>query len=349
MLGPLMQLDCPQINSMLQSLLGLFSSCFSHGPFDALYWVLGAWVYSLMSSSTIATLYTASSTPPQCWNCDTDVNLEKSSRGLPMNEELLWDNDIAFLEPCIDHIADTVGKVKDFMKVIDEQFQSSEKALARTLMSKLSSMRLIGVTVRHQVDPILEDPVEQHQTQNVQLPIEQHQTQDVEQPVEQQPEGVNVTLRRSTRIKKPAIPSDYQLYLKESQFDFGVENDPESFSQVINSGNSKLWSTSGYIFMMANGAISWRSAKQSLVATSTMEAEFISLFEATSQAKNNKSESRSKHIDIKYLVMRERVKANEMIIENISIELMIANPWTKGMQTKSVRDHVKSMELDSVI
>ena len=47
--------------------------------------------------------------------------------------------------------------------------------------------------------------------------------------------------------------------------------------------------------------------------------------------------------------MRKRVKANEMIIENISIELMIANPWTKGMQTKSVRDHVKSMELDSVI
>ena len=34
--------------------------------------------------------------------------------------------------------------------------------------------------------------------------------------------------------------------------------------------------TSRYIFMMANGAISWRSAKQSLVATSTMEAEFIS-------------------------------------------------------------------------
>jgi len=40
--------------------------------------------------------------------------------------------------------------------------------------------------------------------------------------------------------------------------------------------------TSRYIFMMANGAISWRSAKQSLVVTSTMEAEFISLFEATS-------------------------------------------------------------------
>ena len=45
--------------------------------------------------------------------------------------------------------------------------------------------------VRHQVDPILEDPVEQHQTPNVKQP-KQHQTQDVEQ----QPEGVDVTLRR---------------------------------------------------------------------------------------------------------------------------------------------------------
>ena len=36
-------------------------------------------------------------------------------------------------------------KVKDFMKAIDEQFESSEKALVSTLMSNLSSMRLIGV------------------------------------------------------------------------------------------------------------------------------------------------------------------------------------------------------------
>ena len=66
-------------------------------------------------------------------------------------------------------------------------------------------------------------------------------------------------------------------------------------------------------------------------------------------AKNNRSESRSKHINIKYLAMRERVKANEIIIENISTELMIANPLTKGMQTKSFKDHVKSIRLDSII
>ena len=34
--------------------------------------------------------------------------------------------------------------------------------------------------------------------------------------------------------------------------------------------------------MLVGGAVSWRSAKQTLIATSTMKAEFISYFEATS-------------------------------------------------------------------
>ena len=41
-------------------------------------------------------------------------------------------------------------------------------------------------------------------------------------------------------------------------------------------------------------------------------------------AKNNKSGSRSKHIDIKYLSIREHVKSNKVAIENISVGLMIA-------------------------
>jgi hypothetical protein len=43
-----------------------------------------------------------------------------------------------------------------------------------------------------------------------------------------------------------------------------------------------LKSTSGYIFMLARGgAISWRSAKQSMIVSSTMAAEFITYFEAS--------------------------------------------------------------------
>ena len=34
-------------------------------------------------------------------------------------------------------------------------------------------------------------------------------------------------------------------------------------------------STSGYIFLLSGGAISWRSTKQKLVASSTMEAKFV--------------------------------------------------------------------------
>ena len=41
-------------------------------------------------------------------------------------------------------------------------------------------------------------------------------------------------------------------------------------------------STSRYIFMFADGAVSWRNAKQTLITTSTMEAKFVSCFEATS-------------------------------------------------------------------
>ena len=43
-------------------------------------------------------------------------------------------------------------------------------------------------------------------------------------------------------------------------------------------------STFGYVYLLAGGAISWKSAKQSVIAASTMEAEFVACFEATVQA-----------------------------------------------------------------
>jgi len=43
-------------------------------------------------------------------------------------------------------------------------------------------------------------------------------------------------------------------------------------------------STFGYVYLLAGGAISWKSAKQSVIVASTMEAEFVACFEATVQA-----------------------------------------------------------------
>jgi len=45
-------------------------------------------------------------------------------------------------------------------------------------------------------------------------------------------------------------------------------------------------STSGYVFMLVDGIVSWKSAKQTLVASSIMQAKFVSCYgtAAASQA-----------------------------------------------------------------
>jgi hypothetical protein len=137
-----------------------------------------------------------------------------------------------------------------------------------------------------------------------------------------------------------------------------------------------LKSTSGYVFMLAGGAISWKSVKQTLVASSTMQAEFVACYGGTVQAvwlrnfiselkvvdsisrpitiycdnsaavffsKNNKSSSGSKYIDIKYLVVRDRVKEGQTKIEHVNTEVMIADPLTKGLAPKVFKTHVTNM------
>ena len=39
--------------------------------------------------------------------------------------------------------------------------------------------------------------------------------------------------------------------------------------------------TFGYIFMMAEGAVSWKSVKQTLTTSSTIKAEYVAYYEAT--------------------------------------------------------------------
>ena len=48
------------------------------------------------------------------------------------------------------------------------------------------------------------------------------------------------------------------------------------FAGCVDSRNS----TFGYLFLLARGAISWKSAKQTITTTSTMEVEFVACFEA---------------------------------------------------------------------
>ncbi|WVZ16815.1 hypothetical protein V8G54_009797 [Vigna mungo] len=134
-------------------------------------------------------------------------------------------------------------------------------------------------------------------------------------------------------------------------------------------------STFGYVYLLAGGAISWKSAKQSFIATSTMEAEFVACFEATVHAlwlrnfvsrlgiidsiarpiriycdnsasvffsKNDKYSKGAKHMDLKYLSVKEEVQKHRVLIEHIRTYLMITDPLTKGLPPKTFVGHVES-------
>ena len=123
-------------------------------------------------------------------------------------------------------------------------------------------------------------------------------------------------------------------------------------------------STSGYVFLLSGSAISWRSKKQSSVALSTAEAEYIALSSATQEGmwlrqlfsslledyqlsvpmtiyednqsticmtKNNQSHGRSKHVDIKYHFVREQVERETVKIIYCKSEDMTADIFTKGL------------------
>ncbi|KAM1998218.1 hypothetical protein EV2_005744 [Malus domestica] len=137
-------------------------------------------------------------------------------------------------------------------------------------------------------------------------------------------------------------------------------------------------STNGYIFIMANGAISWKSEKQRTRAVSTMESEYIGCFEATRHgmwlrnlirgmkvvsdiekplklycdnssavffAKNNKRTEASRLLDIKYLTVQDKVREKSVDIEQLSTFHMVADPLTKAVNVTTFQRLVPKMGL----
>ena len=60
-------------------------------------------------------------------------------------------------------------------------------------------------------------------------------------------------------------------------------------------------------------------------------------------ANNNKSLSKSKHIDVKFRVLKERVESKQLSLEHISTNSMIADPLTKGLPPKVFHEHTARM------
>jgi Reverse transcriptase (RNA-dependent DNA polymerase) len=167
---------------------------------------------------------------------------------------------------------------------------------------------------------------------------------------------------------------NYMLTFRKSDNLEVIGYSDSDFSGCVDSKKS----TSGYIFMLAGGPISWKSAKQSITASSTMQAEFVACYEATGQAvwlknfipglqvidsiarpltllcdneaavffsKNNKSSGASKWIDIKYLVVRDKVKDGTIVIQHINTRAMLADSLTKALPPTLYKEHVAGMGL----
>ena len=54
-------------------------------------------------------------------------------------------------------------------------------------------------------------------------------------------------------------------------------------------------------------------------------------------AHNNKSSGAAKHIDIKYYVVKDKVRDHIISLEHISTEKMLADPLTKRLTTQRVQ------------
>jgi hypothetical protein len=137
-------------------------------------------------------------------------------------------------------------------------------------------------------------------------------------------------------------------------------------------------STSGYVFKLAGGAISWSGSKQTVMTSSIMYAEFVACYEAVGQAMwlekfvpslrvvdsierplklycdnepvvlyahNNKKTKAAKHIDIRFYVVKEKIQDQTISLEHISTKKMIADPLTKGLPSSVFRKHLAGMGL----
>lgn len=122
-------------------------------------------------------------------------------------------------------------------------------------------------------------------------------------------------------------------------------------------------STTGNIFLMSEGSISWLSQRQPTVALSTAEAEYIALCSVTQEtvwlqklmedliiksepkpmiiyednqgaiamAKNPVGHKRTKHIDIKFHFVREKVQEGALLLQYCTTKEMLADILTKPL------------------
>ena len=70
---------------------------------------------------------------------------------------------------------------------------------------------------------------------------------------------------------------------------------------------------------------------------------------AVCYAHNNKSSGAAKHIDIKYYVVKDKVRDHIISLEHISTKNMLVDPLTKGLPPNIFREHLAGMGLRKIL
>lgn len=137
-------------------------------------------------------------------------------------------------------------------------------------------------------------------------------------------------------------------------------------------------STTGYLFKIFGGLVSWSSKKQSRVADSSCEAEFVALHAGSQEAcwfrylmqdmgikvgivtinEDNQSAIRSasaignmrrlKHMDVKYHSVQERIEMEEINVKYIPSEDQVADGFTKLLQKAKFEKFREGLGLEGV-
>jgi hypothetical protein len=137
-------------------------------------------------------------------------------------------------------------------------------------------------------------------------------------------------------------------------------------------------STSGYVFILANRAISWSSRKQKTVAQNTTEAEYMAMTDVANQATwyqsflmelgysvddpiplhgdnkgaidlalNPVTGRRSKHIAIRHHVIREYIEKGTISLICTPTAEMVADSFTKSLPRALLLQHDRDMGLSA--
>ncbi|PHT55812.1 hypothetical protein CQW23_04298 [Capsicum baccatum] len=103
-------------------------------------------------------------------------------------------------------------------------------------------------------------------------------------------------------------------------------------------GSNEVKSTSGYVFTIGGGAVSWKSSKQTCIARSTIQA-------AIGRAGSMMYNGKSRHIRRRHNTVRELLSSGIITIDYVKSKDNVSDPLTKGLSREGVERTSKGMGL----